>query len=580
MDEISVLTTLAGGFTVALVFGYLAHRLKLSPIIGYLLAGIVIGPFTPGFVADRVSAEQFAEIGVILLLFGIGLRFNLRELIAVWRLAVPGALIQSTISTGVLAIILHLMGWNWVSGIILGMAISVASTVVMALVLSEWHDLHAKIGHIAIGWTVVEDILTVAMLLLLPIIFAPNPAAQQSVGVVLGLAGLKVAGLLVVVVVLGKWVIPWTLERIAKTRSRELFTLAVLVLAIGVAVGAAKIFGVSMALGAFLAGLAVGRSEFAARAANDALPMRDAFAVLFFVSIGMLFDPRSIVQVPMVIAAVMFVVIIVKPLAAMLTVRILGQPLATAIPVGAAFSQVGEFSFILGTVALSLGLINHAGWNALVAASILSIGLNPYIYRFARRLSSGKIAKTLPVVSNQRPAMNPNHCILIGYGPVGKIVHRLLAEREVDITVIDLNLDTVRRLNETGTKALYGDVLRPGTLDEAGIATAGSLILSADIEDAALVIRHARHLNPELHVIARCAHLRDAQALKSAGANVVAAGEAEVGVALAEVVTAADERACSVAAEQRETIRRRLYNVPNAPKASPKSRKYKSYLGK
>ncbi|PKN17026.1 MAG: sodium:proton exchanger [Deltaproteobacteria bacterium HGW-Deltaproteobacteria-6] len=564
MNEIGVLVTLAGGFAVALVFGYLANRLKLSPIIGYLLAGIVIGPFTPGFVADRASAEHFAEIGVILLLFGIGLRFNLRELVAVWRLALPGALIQSTISTGVLAVILHLMGWDWISGIILGMAISVASTVVMALVLAEWHDLHAKIGHIAIGWTVVEDILTVAMLLLLPIIFTPD-RATQSVGVVLGLAGLKVAGLLVVVVLLGKWVIPWTLERIAKTRSRELFTLAVLVLAIGIAVGAAKIFGVSMALGAFLAGLAVGRSEFAARAANDALPMRDAFAVLFFVSIGMLFDPRSLVEVPLVIAAVMFVVIIIKPLAAMLTVRALGQPLSTAIPVGAAFSQVGEFSFILGTVALSLGLINDAGWNALVAASILSIGLNPYIYRFARKLSSGKIAKTLPVISGQRPAMNPNHCILIGYGPVGKIVHHLLKERDVEITVIDLNLDTVRSLNEMGTPALYGDVLRPGTLDEAGIATAGSLILSADIEDAAEIIRHARHLNPDLHVIARCAHLRDAQALSNAGANVVAAGEAEVGVALAEVVTAADERACSVAAEHRESIRRSLYEAPKVP---------------
>ena len=577
MDEISVLTTLAGGFAVALVFGYLAHRLKLSPIIGYLLAGIVIGPFTPGFVANRASAEQFAEIGVILLLFGIGLRFNLRELVAVWRLALPGALIQSTMSTSVLAVILHMMGWSWISGIILGMAISVASTVVKARVLAEWHDLHAKIGHIAIGWTVVEDILTVAMLLLLPIIFTPDSAAQQSVGSVLGLAGLKIAVLLVAVIVLGKWVIPWALERIAQTRSRELFTLAVLVLAIGVAVGSAKIFGVSMALGAFLAGLAVGRSEFAARAANDALPMRDAFAVLFFVSIGMLFDPQSLIQVPWVIGVVLFVVVIIKPLAAALTVRVLGQPPATAIPVGAAFSQVGEFSFILGTVALSLGLINDAGWNALVAASIISIALNPYIYSWARRLSSGKIAETIPMVSSQRPALNLNHCILIGYGPVGKIVHRLLKERGVEITVIDLNLDTVRILRDLGIHALYGDVLRPGTLEEAGIAAAGSLILSADIEDAAEIIKQARQLNPDIHVIARCAHLRDAQALRNAGANVVAAGEAEVGVALAEVVTAADQSACQVAAEHRESIRRSLYD---APKVGPKPRKYKSYLGK
>ncbi len=580
MNEFSILITFTGSLALALIFGYIAHRLKLSPIIGYLLAGVVVGPFTPGFVANRTIAEQLAEIGVILLLFGIGLRFNLRELVAVWRLAIPGALIQSTISTTVLALILHLMGWDWVSGIILGMAISVASTVVMSLVLAEWHDLHAKIGHIAIGWTVVEDILTVAMLLLLPIIFAPDRGVEHSIASVLGLAALKVAGLVIIVVVLGIWMIPWTLERIAKTRSRELFTLAVLVLAIGIAVGSAKIFGVSMALGAFLAGLAVGRSEFAARAANDALPMRDAFAVLFFVSVGMLFDPRSLIEIPLVIGVVMFVVIIVKPLAAMMTVRVLGQPLATAIPVGAAFSQVGEFSFILGTVALSLGLINAAGWNALVAASILSIGLNPYIYRLARRLSSGKIKETHPIVSTPRPALNPNHCILIGYGPVGKIVHHLLKERGVDITVIDLNLDTVRMLRDLGIHALYGDVLRPGTLDEAGIATAGSLIISTDIEDAAEVIKQAHHLNPDLHVMARCAHLRDAQALRNAGANVVAAGEAEVGVALAEVVTAGDQMACDVGVEHRETIRRILYDSPQVRTVVPTSRKYKSYLGK
>ena len=299
MDDLSVLITFAGGLAGALVFGFLAHRLKLSPIVGYLLAGIAVGPFTPGFVADRAVAEQFAEIGVILLLFGIGLRFHLRELVAVWRVAVPGALIQSTLSTVVLALLLRLLGWSWISGIILGMAISVASTVVMALVLAERHDLHAPIGYIAIGWTVVEDLLTVAMLLLLPIIFAPDGGASQSVGAALGLAALKVAGLVAVVVVLGRWVIPWALERIEKTRSRELFTLAVLVLAVGIAVGSARIFGVSMELGAFLAGLAVGRSEFAARAAGDAVPMRDAFAVLFFVSVGMLFDPRSLVQTPL-----------------------------------------------------------------------------------------------------------------------------------------------------------------------------------------------------------------------------------------------------------------------------------------
>ncbi|MGE5644622.1 MAG: cation:proton antiporter [Acidobacteriota bacterium] len=559
MHNLSILVTFAGGLAAALVLGFLAHRLKVAPIVGYLLAGIVVGPFTPGFVANRAVAEQFAEIGVILLLFGIGLRFHLREMIAMWRIVVPGALIQSTMSTVALALLLHLLGWTWTAGIILGMAISVASTVVMALVLSERHDLHTRIGYIAIGWTVVEDLLTVAMLLLLPILFTNGVEAGQSVGVALGVAGLKVASLVGVVVVLGRWVIPGALERIEKTRSRELFTLAVLVLAIGIAVGSAVVFGVSMALGAFLAGLAVGRSEFAARAASDAVPMRDAFAVLFFVSVGMLFDPLSLINAPLPVTMVLLVVVVIKPLAALLTVRILGEPLSTAIPVGAAFSQVGEFSFVLGALARELGLISDIGWNALVAASIISIVLNPSIYRWARRLSSAP-ASLSRVAANPLPKPDPKRCILVGYGPVGKIVRRLLEDRGAKITVIDLNLDTVRKLRAEGVKAIYGDVLRPGTLDEAGIDTAGSLILSADIEDAAEIIRQSRLINPALRVLVRCSHLRDAAALRRVGADVVAAGEAEVGVALAEAVTSGDRIDVGEVAERREAIRTRLYN--------------------
>lgn len=563
VHDLSVLMTFAGGLAGALAFGYAAHRLKLSPIVGYLLAGVLVGPFTPGFVADRPTAEQFAEIGVILLLFGIGLRFHLRELVAVWRVAVPGALIQSAASTAALAALLRLLGWDWASGIILGMAISVASTVVMAMVLGERHDLHAPIGHIAIGWTVVEDLLTVAILLVLPIVYAPGGGGSGTAGAALGLASLKVAGLVATVVVLGRWVIPQALERIERTRSRELFTLAVLVLAVGIAVGSAKIFGVSMALGAFLAGLTVGRSEFAARAAADAVPMRDAFAVLFFVSIGMLFDPRSLFQAPLEIGAVLLVVIIIKPLAAMLTVRLLGRPMATAIPVGAAFSQVGEFSFILGTVARSLGLINDVGWNALVAASMISIALNPSIYRHARRWSLSRSGTGSPAPHGPQP-VDPNRCILVGYGPVGSIVHRLLAERGAEVTVVDLNLDTVRQLRSRGVAAIYGDVLRSGTLDEAGIGTAGSLVLSADVEDAAEIIRQARQLNPGLRVLARCTHLRDAAALRRAGAAVVAAGEAEVGVALAEAVTAADDMDHGAAAKHRDAVREHLYDTSDA----------------
>jgi len=564
MHDLNVLTTFTGGLVAALAMGFVVQRLGLSPIIGYLLAGIAVGPFTPGFVADRHVAEQFAEIGVILLLFGIGLRFHLQELFAVWRTAVPGAIFQSALSTGALALLLRALGWSWSSGVVLGLAVSVASTVVMALVLAERRDLHTPIGHIAVGWTVVEDLLTVTILLVLPMVFGPAEAAGGSALAALGLAGLKLVGLVAVVVVLGRWVIPWALERIEATRSRELFTLAVLALALGIAVGSARVFGVSMALGAFLAGLAVGRSEFAARAANDALPMRDAFAVLFFVSVGMLCDPRSFLQAPWVLGAVLLVVLIGKPLAAILVMRALGRPMSTALPVGAALAQIGEFSFILGVVARALGVLDDTGWNALVGASILSIGANPYLYRLARDVAG--MAATGTGLAPGAGELDPRRCVLVGYGPVGMTLHHILLELGELVTVVELNLGTVRRLREEGHQAVYGDVLRPGTLEEAGIHRSGSLILAAEVEDGAEIVRQARRVNPTLRILARCSHLRDASALRRAGARVVA-GEAEVAVALAEEVMAerarmeGREMAAGDFAARGASIRRRLYQA-------------------
>ncbi len=560
MTELNVLMTFTGGLAAALLLGFLAKRLRLSPIVGYLIAGVAVGPFTPGYVADHHVAEQFAEIGVILLLFGIGLRFHLQELIAVWRIAVPGALFQSAISTMLLAALVRFVGYDWEAGIVLGISISVASTVVMALVLAERRDLHAPIGHIAIGWTVVEDLLTVTALLLLPMFLGSGADHSTSIGAALGTAALKIVALVALVVVLGKWVIPWALGHIAAVRSRELFTLSVLVIALGIAVGSAKLFGVSMALGAFLAGLAVGRSEFAARAGNDALPMKDAFAVLFFVSVGMLCDPRSLLRSPLLLALVLAVVLIGKPLAAMVVVRVLGRPMPTAIAVGAALSQVGEFSFILGSAAKGLGVIDESGWNALIGASIISIALNPTLYRLARRVSGGANAlASTPVSEGPREPVDQRRCILVGYGPVGRTLHRIVRSYGTDVTVIELNLDTVRKLRADGEKALYGDVLRPGTLEEAGIATAGSLILSVEIEDAAELIRQARAANPELRVLARCAHLRDAPALRKAGATVVA-GEAEVAIALAEVVNARAGSERAAAGPSVDAMRARLYD--------------------
>lgn len=563
MHELTVLMTFAGGLAAALLLGFIAMRLQISPIVGYLIAGVAVGPFTGGYVADQHVADQFAEIGVILLLFGVGLKFHLDELLAVWRIAIPGALFQSAISTMGLAGLLHLLGWDWTSGIVLGISISVASTVVMALVLADRRDLHAPIGHIAIGWTVVEDLLTVTVLLLLPMFVGPNAVGGANVGPALGLAALKIVALVALVIVLGRWVIPRALEQIARVRSRELFTLAVLVVALGIAIGAAKLFGVSMALGAFLAGLAVGRSEFAARAANDALPMRDAFAVLFFVSVGMLCDPTAFVRVPLLVAVVLAVVLIGKPVAALVVVRVLGKPMSTALAVGAALSQVGEFSFILGSAARGLGVLSDDGWNALVAASIITIALNPWVYRLARKSPSGA-AKLASAAAEE---VDHRRCIVVGYGPVGRTVRKILLEYDTLVTVIELNLDTVRKLRAAGIPVVYGDVLRPGTLEEAGIATAGSLVLSVEVEDAAEIIRQARAINPSLRVLARCAHLRDVPALRRAGATVVAAAEAEVAIALAEVLdTDATEAAGSA---RREATRRRLYRseAENPPAA-------------
>jgi CPA2 family monovalent cation:H+ antiporter-2 len=482
-------------------------------------------------------------------------------MIAMWRVVVPGALIQSTISTAALAMLLHLVGWTWIAGIVLGMAISVASTVVMALVLAERHDLHGRIGYIAIGWTVVEDLLTVGMLLLLPIIFAPGGGAGQSVGFALAMAGLKVAGLVAVVVVLGRWVIPTALERIEKTRSRELFTLAVLVLAVGIAVGSATLFGVSMALGAFLAGLAVGRRVCGSRCQRcgaDARRLRRAVLCL----------GRHVVRSPESHRGAVADRAGVgggcdhQTLAALLTVRILGEPSRQRSR--SAPPSSGWRIQLHPRLARSRTRTDQRRRLECSGSCIHNLDRAESFHLPMARRRSSVTPDLTRVAARQHPAIDPRRCILVGYGPVGKIVRRLLEERGALDTVNDLNLETIRRLRAEGRTAIYGDVLRPGTLDEAGIATAGSLVLSADIEDAAEIIRQSRLLNPDLRVLVRCTHLRDAAALQRAGANVVAAGEAEVGVALAEAVTAEDRMEAGEAAEQRRAIRSRLYSSPTA----------------
>ncbi len=379
VHSFDLILTLTGGLAAALVFGYVTQRLRLSPIVGYLIAGLLVGPYTPGYVADRTLAEQLAEIGVILLMFGVGVQFHIEELLAVRKVALPGAIVQSAVATGLGVLVARAVGWSLSAGLVFGIALSVASTVVLIRVLSDNRQLHTPTGHIAVGWLVVEDLFTVLVLVLMPAVFGAQEGTTPALAIVY--AVLKVAALVVFTIVVGGRTIPWLLAQIARTQSRELFTLAVLVTALGIAVAAAEIFGVSMALGAFLAGLVVGRSEFSVRAASDAVPMRDAFAVLFFVSVGMLFDPESLLDEPLMIAAALGVVLIGKPLAALAIVAAFGYPLKVGLAVAVALAQIGEFSFIVANLGTQLGVLSAAAANVVIGAAIVSITLNPLLFR-------------------------------------------------------------------------------------------------------------------------------------------------------------------------------------------------------
>jgi CPA2 family monovalent cation:H+ antiporter-2 len=578
MHNLDLILTLTGGLAAALFLGYWTHRLGLSPIVGYLLAGLVVGPNTPGFVADRHLAEQLAEVGVILLMFGVGLQFHLKELLEVRRVAIPGAIGQSLVATVLGCLLAHGLGLSWSAGIVFGLAISVASTVVLLRVLTDNNDLHTPSGHIAIGWLVVEDLFTVLVLVLLPVVFGAKHPSAGSFPIAVMLAVLKLAALLVFTLHIGGRAIPWLLNRIAATRSRELFTLAILVLALGIAVGSAQMFGASMALGAFLAGMVVGRSEFSLRAASDALPMRDAFAVLFFVSVGMLFNPRHLIEAPGLVAATLAIVMIAKPAAALGIVLLLKYPLRTGLSVAVALAQIGEFSFILATVGKELGLLTDLANNALIAAAIVSISLNPLLYRlidvFESRMQRYSRVRDRSVSSMTPPAMdNAVHdkagihtpayrAIVVGYGPVGQTVTRLLRESEIEPTVVELNLDTVRRLKADGILAIYGDTSHRETLEKAGVEGAMSLILSAaGMPGSQEVIRLAKEANPDIRVFARSVHLREAAALRQAGADVVFSGEGEVALAMTEFML----RQVGATPEQidleRDRIRRELFDV-------------------
>lgn len=576
MHNLDLILTLAGGLIAALALGLITNRLGLSPIVGYLLAGIVVGPHTPGIDVNQGLADQLAEVGVILLMFGVGLQFHFKELLAVKRIAVPGALFQSLVTTALGAGVMHLFGWSWPAGIVFGLAISVASTVVLLRVLVDHRDLHTPTGHIAVGWLVVEDIFTVFVLVVLPALFGDGAKESGGLWLSLGVATLKIGALIAFTFLVGGWVIPRLLGYIARTGSRELFTLGVLVVALGIAVGSATLFGVSMALGAFLAGMVVGRSEFSLRAATDALPMRDAFAVLFFVSVGMLVDFRVLVQSPWMVLATMAIVLVGKPVAALGLVLLMKYPFRVALSVAVALAQIGEFSFILATMGRRLHILPEGASNIIVVTAILSITLNPLLYglidpieAWMRRQSwlARFIRSRAPVESTAasppRRATGRHRAVVVGYGPVGRTVARLMRENDIEPTIVELNLETVQRLRSEGMQAVYGDASHPETLKEAGVPDAAVLILSSSsVRAAQELVREARQMNPKLRVIARTAYLREQPELRVAGAHEVFAGEGEVALSMTEHILREFGATSEQIERERERIRSELFEKP------------------
>jgi CPA2 family monovalent cation:H+ antiporter-2 len=565
--NIELLTTLAGGLGVALVLGLVTQRLKLSPLVGYLFAGVLVGPFTPGFVANAHLAEQLSEFGVVLLMFGVGLHFHVSDLLKVWRVALPGALAQIAAATGLGVAVTHAFGWSLGAGLVFGLAISVASTVVLIRVLADNDILHTPSGHVAVGWLVIEDIFTVLALVVLPAVAVSGGSGGDSSATwaILGAVG-RIGLLGALLFGVGGKLIPVLLTYVARTRSRELFTLTVLVLALGIAVASATVFGVSMALGAFLAGMLVGRSELSARAASEALPMRDAFAVLFFVSVGMLLDPAALLQHAWLMLATIAVVLFGKAAVAFVVVRVLRHPVRTAVSVALALAQIGEFSFILGALGRQLGILPEAATQVLVVTAIVSITLNPLLFRGLEPLLRWLSRKNAqPVVPAPEQADEADHrAVVVGFGPVGQIVSRLLRDDGIPVTVVELNFDAVREIEGQGLRAVHGDAAQRGILEAAGVGRAQSLIFTAPGLPLESLIRDARELNAHIRILARASYVKDVPAMRAAGADWVVAEESEVGLAMTEHLLSVLGATPDQLDRARERAREQLFAVGSA----------------
>jgi CPA2 family monovalent cation:H+ antiporter-2 len=543
--ERELIMTIAVSIGLAFALGLGATRLKLPPLVGYLVAGVLVGPFTPGFVADGGLAGQLSEIGVILLMFGVGIHFSPKDLLSVKGIAVPGAIVQSAVATALGAVVARMLGWSWASGIVFGLCLSVASTVVLLRALEDRGMVGGENGRIAVGWLIVEDLMTVLVLVLLPLTVSSATHADgesaRSLPVAVAWTIGKVALFVALMFVVGRRVVPWLLARVARTGSRELFTLAVLAVALGIGVGAAAVFDVSFALGAFFAGMVVNGSALSREAAKDALPFQDAFSVLFFVAVGMLFDPLVLVQRPLEVLAVVFIVMVGKSLAAFAIVRLMGRPTSTAFTISASLAQIGEFSFILVGLAVSLGLLTKDAQSLVVAGALISITLNPLMFVLAARASRPARARdedpdgALAVLpAHVDPETLVGHAVLVGYGRVGSVVADTLARERVPYVLIDRNRDVVEALRADGRVAILGDAARAETLSRARTERARVVIVATpDAYESRAILERAKAVNPALDVVVRTHSDAERDYLERAGAGMALVGERELALGLA-----------------------------------------------
>lgn len=547
--ETDLINIIAVGLLLAFVFGALANRLRLSPLVGYLVAGIVAGPFTPGFVGDQDLANQLAEIGVMLLMFGVGLHFSIKDLMAVKWIAIPGALAQTTVATLLGWGLASWMGWSTVHGLVFGFSLATASTVVLLRAMEDRRLLDTNRGRIAVGWLIVEDLACVVALVLMPVLGEiTNPTAGGeihtfgSIVVSMFLTVLQVSAFVAVMLVVGRRVIPWVLERTAGTGSRELFTLAVLSIALGVAYGSAELFGVSFALGAFFAGLLLNESEFSHKAASDSLPLRDAFAVLFFVSVGMLFDPRILVDQPLHVLATVLIILFGKSAAAYVIVRAFGYPNITALTISASLAQIGEFAFIIAGLGVALGIMNDEAQDLVLAGALITIMLNPLIFALVDRWQARHGKRSAE--SGGEPTPGPSleldgHAIVIGFGRVGRELVKLLRANDVPVLVIDDSGHHVERAHGMGIPAIRGNAAADLVLAEAHPekATIAILAIPQPLE-AGEAMAKLRAINPSLTLLARAHSDAEVQHLLAHGADGVVLAERELAHSLAEMVMA------------------------------------------